>query len=65
MIDLGVESIDHLFFNCDYTKWVLREAWEAIGSLVRSDGMTSFKDAARELNTVERRRGSLPESSFT
>lgn len=52
LCDQGQESIDHLFFNCDYLKWVLREAMEASRSLVKTDMINSFEDAARELNKV-------------
>lgn len=43
---------DHLFFSCDYTRWVLKEAMEASRSLVRTEVINSFEDASRELNKV-------------
>lgn len=49
LCDTGMESIDHLFFGCDYAKWVLREAMEATGSLVNTSGINSLEEAAHEL----------------
>lgn len=46
------ESIDHLFFKCDYAKWLLKEVMEATGALVKTDGINCFEDAAGELNKV-------------
>lgn len=46
------ESIDHLFFQCDFSKWLMKEAMEVAGSLVKTGGMDSMEDAARELNKV-------------
>lgn len=48
-----MESIDRLFFNCDYAKWVPREAMEVTRSLVRTDVVNSFEDAVREMNNVK------------
>lgn len=52
LCDLRTESIDHLFFGCDYSRWVLREAMEATGSLVNTNAISSFEEAATELNKV-------------
>lgn len=52
LCDTEMESIDHLFFGCDYAKWVLREAMEATSSLVNKSGINSFEEAAYELNKV-------------
>lgn len=48
----GMESIDHLFSTCPYTKWVLIEAMGAAGGIVKLDDATNFEEAATELNKV-------------
>lgn len=46
------ETIDHLFFGCDFSRWVMKEAMEASGALVNMDIVSTLEDAARELSKV-------------
>lgn len=46
------ETIDHLFFKCEYLKWVIKEVMEASGALVRMETMGSLENAARELGKI-------------
>lgn len=46
------ETIDHLLFECDFSRWVMKEAMEASGALVNFDSVSSFEEAAIEPNKV-------------
>lgn len=48
------ETIDHLFVCCDFTRWVLNEALDVAGALVKLDTAMNFEEAATELNKVSR-----------
>lgn len=55
LCDNETESIDHLFFRCDYTKWELRKAFKASRSLVDTGAISLFENAAREVNNATNR----------
>lgn len=46
------ETINHLFFKCEFSKWVLKESKEATGALVKKEVVASFDGAAREINKI-------------
>lgn len=47
-----LETADHIFLKCDYTRWILREGLEAAESLVSLDSVGNFDEATTELNKV-------------
>lgn len=61
-----IETTDHLFASCNFTRWVLNEAMETVGSLVNLNTATSFDEAVDELNKVKvLRRGDCNGPSTT
>lgn len=46
------ESIDHIFFKCEYSMWVIKEAMEVLGALVWMETVGSLEDVAQELSKV-------------
>lgn len=48
----GIETISHIFFQCRYARWLLKEAFKATGGLVIVQQIEDFESTARKLNKV-------------
>lgn len=46
------ESIEHLFTRYEFRRWVLEQAMETAGALVKLGAVTNFEEMAVELNKV-------------
>lgn len=44
------ETTDHIFLKCDYARWILKEGFEAAGSLVGMSQANNLAEAAIEIN---------------
>lgn len=46
------KTTNHLFFGCEFSKWIMKEAMEASGGLVKTEMVSSLEEAAREIGKV-------------